>query len=121
MKPVDAKNDAKSDKPEATSSRLAIPRRMPMQCPKSPAHTHTRVYATRGRIRHCVCDDCGETFKVSGDTADPLVEFARTLADSFEKAQPVAAADGNGQVVLIDVDLVAEIVRQLRGLTSKQT
>jgi hypothetical protein len=32
-------------------------------CPKTPAHTNTRVYRTVGQTRYCVCDDCGHTFK----------------------------------------------------------
>lgn len=106
-------NDAKSE----GSARVNLPRKMPLSCPNNATHRNTRVYTTKGRVRHCVCDDCGTTFKVAGDQADPLVEFARNLADSLEKAEPVAAADGKGQVILVDTVLVAEIVRQLRGLT----
>ena len=34
-------------------------------CPDSKNHRNTRVYRTVGRIRYCVCDDCGTTWKRS--------------------------------------------------------
>ena len=38
-------------------------------CPRSDNHKNTRVYKTDGRIRRCVCDDCGETWKRTGPRA----------------------------------------------------
>ena len=32
-------------------------------CPQSERHKNTRVYRTVSRIRYCVCDDCGATWK----------------------------------------------------------
>jgi hypothetical protein len=32
-------------------------------CDRVPTHKNTRVYNTKGRVRFCVCDDCGATWK----------------------------------------------------------
>jgi hypothetical protein len=50
-------------------------------CPKGGVdhpHYNTRVYATRGEIRNCVCDDCGHTWKQRG----PLASDSADSADS---------------------------------------
>jgi hypothetical protein len=40
------------------------------KCPTNPTHKNTRIYSTTPMIRYCVCDDCGEPFKIPGPEAD---------------------------------------------------
>lgn len=39
-------------------------------CPNSAHHNSTRVYKTNGRIRFCICDDCGCSWKKAGPPAE---------------------------------------------------
>ena len=33
------------------------------RCPRNGNHKKTRVYRTLTKVRYCVCDDCGHTWK----------------------------------------------------------
>lgn len=35
-------------------------------CPRVKNHGKGRVYTTRGRVRYCVCDECGATWQKAG-------------------------------------------------------
>jgi len=87
-------------------------------CELTPGHLATRVYRTVGRTRHCVCDDCGHTWKQTGDFADPLRQYAHELAETFAAAvqTPVDAPDGSGQVVLLSLADARELTKKLREL-----
>lgn len=56
---------------QAVSGALPVrsPRVEAGACPRSAAHSRTRVYRTVGQTRYCVCDDCGTTFKRIGPEA----------------------------------------------------
>ena len=38
-------------------------------CPLNAKHGPGRVYRTNGRVRYCVCDECGETWTKAGPPA----------------------------------------------------
>lgn len=38
-------------------------------CPRAPRHGAGRVYKTAGRVRYCVCDQCGHTWTKAGPLA----------------------------------------------------
>src|SRR5262245_25100149 len=89
-------------------------------CPKSPTHTALRVYKTSGRTRHCVCDDCGHHWKISGPFVDELRNYAVELADGLATADPVELPDGTGgvpkQYVLIPLKQARDTAKKLRKL-----
>jgi hypothetical protein len=58
------------------------------KCPRHPAHQNTRVYRTAGRIRYCVCDDCGETWKMQGPLATEPVSQPDLATDLPESGLP---------------------------------
>ena len=41
-----------------------------LKAAKPPREQKTRVYAKRGNVRYCVCDNCGNTWKVSPNSGD---------------------------------------------------
>lgn len=45
--------------------------------PGATPHKHTRVTSTQGKIRYCICDDCGEKWKKVG----PVVGEAQLGVD----------------------------------------
>jgi len=109
---------AGSDVPsEANGDRvLARKRTFVPICPKHPGHQHTRVYTTKGRKRYCVCDDCGETFTITGDFALELAAFCDMLLQSLEAATPVPAPEGTGEPVYIfDESAMKAIITGLRS------
>jgi hypothetical protein len=87
-------------------------------CPKNPAHQNTQVYSTKGKTRHCKCNDCGETWKQSGDFASPLLDYCETLAASLDAA-PRSDAPGGGLVVVLTDKDAREIARTLRELVKQ--
>lgn len=84
---IPAKNDAKQAAKGVTAKDLAAEhRRLTGPCPKSAHHVRRRVYRTTELVRYCVCDDCGETWKMvrknefawqrDRDAAPPAAEAA---------------------------------------------
>ncbi len=86
-------------------------------CPKNQNHVNTRIYSVKGRVRYCVCDDCGENWKQDAEPADALNEFAIRLAESFDQAERVDE-DGQKFVVFEDAAL-KDIAAQLRRLSGE--
>jgi hypothetical protein len=39
------------------------PKMKPGPCVRVPTHTNTKIYKTAGRVRYCICHDCGETWR----------------------------------------------------------
>lgn len=62
---------AKNERLDRTESTQAVrtPKVFAGPCPRNPAHPQTRVYKTDGRVRRCICDDCGKTWKQIGPEA----------------------------------------------------
>lgn len=85
-------------------------------CPKSDNHTSTRIYKTAGRVRYCVCDECGENWKKSGPYAEEWREYATTLATSLDHTQR-REVDGVSVLVMPDSAAV-DIASTLRRLAS---
>lgn len=93
-------------------------------CPKSEHHK-ARVKRTRGKIRECVCDDCGREWTQAGEYPDVrsetlhrLIKFLesapRTTFKHPETGQPV-------KVVLIEDSTVKNWIRNFRGaIVAKQ-
>ena len=99
----------------ARVERVRSPKVNAGECPKSPRHQNTIVYRTAGRTRYCKCNDCGATWKKTGDYADALKEYCATLADSLKEAPRVQAPDG-ADVVVIEDKLAKGIEQELRKL-----
>ena len=53
------------------SSQTRSPRVFATVCPQNSEHERTRVYKTIAKVRYCVCDECGETWKQVGPQAAP--------------------------------------------------
>jgi hypothetical protein len=106
--------------PEATDSATGLNGRMRRAvCPVNPEHGRTRVYKTAGRVRHCVCDDCGKTWKQTGAKYSRASEWAEELAETLEKEARNCSTVGTRQVVVLDVNSVRKIATQLRNLASE--
>lgn len=80
--------------------------------PEEQQHKNRRIYNTLGKTRYCVCDECGETWKMIADPADDWSQYLADLSASLEAA-PVE----NGSIVM-DVADRDEIVARLRGIAS---
>lgn len=122
MAPVKSSTKSPGEPPTSDSAaaplppaeRVRSPRVQATPCPRNPAHTDTQVYKTKGQTRHCKCNQCGETWKLTGAFADPLKEFCRQLAESLDAAERV---DDSGEPVVIFGDATArEIAADLRDL-----
>lgn len=86
-------------------------------CPKS-VHHKTRVFRTKGRIRQCVCDDCGWSWQQVGEYSDPRAETLNRLAKAFDEAERTVVSDGkNGtvSVVVLDDKTVKDWAKHCRG------
>jgi len=105
-----SKGNSKSTGKKIITSR---PRITAGECPNSPKHENTKVYNTRGRKRYCKCNDCGETWVVTGDYSDPLRQLAMEIADLLEQTDPVE--DPNGRVVIcIEAKSAQAMAKDLR-------
>lgn len=105
----------KNSKNQPVPQRVASPKIRAAACGACGSE-HTRVYKTEGRIRRCVCDHCGTTWKLTGPFADELREYAMNFADSLQKA---GREDVEGQkVVLISAELAAELEKEFRRLAT---
>jgi hypothetical protein len=106
---------AKTTKSQPLPQRVASPRIRAAAC-EACGSEHTRVYKTEGRIRRCVCDHCGATWKLTGPFADELREYAMNFADSLQKA---GREEVEGQkVILITAELAAELEKEFRRLAT---
>lgn len=105
-------------KRKATEARrVSSPKVKAGECPLSDRHQHTKVYKTIGRVRHCRCDDCGHTWKLTGPFADELREYALNLSDTLKKA-PRSSSEGGESVVMITDDQAKAIEADLRDLAT---
>lgn len=101
--------------PAPSPQRVASPRVKAAACENCGSES-TRVYKTEGRIRRCVCDHCGTTWKLTGPFADELREYALNFADSLRNA---GKEDIQGEkVVLIQATLADELERNFRRLAT---
>jgi len=96
--------------------RVASPKMTAGECPINPAHEHTMIYKTVGRVRRCKCNDCGHTWKLTGPFADDLREYAVSLADTLRKAP--RTKDGADDVILVTDKLATEIADKLHKLAT---
>ena len=85
-------------------------------CSRTPSHVNTRIYKTSGSTRYCVCDDCGETWKLTGQPADDLALYAIRIAESLDQAERVETDDG--LVIVIDDAMAKEMAADLRRLSA---
>ncbi len=96
-------------------------------CDRNPSHLNTRIFSVHGRVRYCVCDDCGHRWKmiVSDDEVDlpdvaPLVDYCTALASTLEKAEAVPAAEGSDEkVVVLDETFARDTAKQLLELAAE--
>ena len=102
------------DKPK--TQRVRTPKVHAEPCPKSANHTNTKVYKTTGRTRYCRCDDCGHTWKQTGEFADELREYAATLAESLEKSD--SRVESDEEVIVMTRATANEIAKELRRLAT---
>ncbi len=115
---AEKKQSAVSDQQSAQdkkTERVRSPRVNAGSCPTSENHQNTVVYRTKGRTRYCKCNDCGATWKLSGEYADPLKEYCAALAESFDKAPRVKSPQGD-QVILLEDKDTKQIAKKLREL-----
>lgn len=111
--------DAEASRPPAMGRPEVVkrPRANAGPCPAHPNHTATRVYTTRGVTRYCVCDDCGHTWKVTGERADPDKQYLAELAEALDRADVVRTSGSD--VVCLEVKLCKEIVTRLRAIANR--
>lgn len=83
-------------------------------CRKHEQHGTGRVYRTDGKTRYCVCDQCGDKWKVVGPYADELKEFCEQLRKSLEKAD--RAKLGDDMVIIMDDEVATTISSRLKEL-----
>ncbi len=105
---------------EATDSATGLNGRMRRAvCPVNPEHGRTRVYKTAGRTRHCVCDDCGKTWKQTGPKYSRSSEWADELAETLLKAARNPSTIGDRQVVVMDLKSVVKMATHLQKLAAE--
>lgn len=85
-------------------------------CPRNADHPGARVHTTKGRVRHCVCDTCGEQWKISGPYADPLRDYVLEYCDSVDEGIQHATEVNGKPCVLLPIDAAKKLVRRLREL-----
>jgi len=110
-----SKNSTAKSEPQAQPQRVASPKIKAQACETCGSNS-TRVYKTEGRIRRCVCDHCGNTWKLSGPFADELREYALNFADSLRGA---GREEIEGQkVLLIPAALADDLEKNFRRLAT---
>lgn len=67
-------------------------------CPVNGAHSPTRISSTQGRIRYCVCDQCGERWQKVGERAEAVGQFLSNMAKAFREAPKI---DNGGRKVCV--------------------
>ena len=103
-------------KKKTTPKKRGGKRVHPEPCPQNKGHKNTRVYNTIGRVRHCVCDDCGHTWKQAGPFSDPLREFCVSqLVPTLKDAQAAKDEDGN---VVLTADILGQIEKEVTELVA---
>lgn len=108
-----SKDETKSTDNQAPQ-RVKSPKVKAGECPKNKHHKNTRVYKTDGRTRRCKCNDCGHTWKITGDYADDLRQYVHELANDLENAGTIDTEDG--PVVVLTDKTRQTIVSDLREL-----
>lgn len=88
-------------------------------CPVNPDHPGARTYKTSGRMRYCVCDTCGHTWKQTGAKYSRAAEWADGIAETLEREARSPSTVGSRQVVVLDVSSVRKIAQQLRDLANE--
>jgi len=106
------KNDTITD----DTRRKSSPRVSAPCCERINTHKNTRIVMTRGRIRRCICDDCGHSWTITGPFADDLREYASNLSDSLA-ASPRQDVGGVNAVVIPDA-LAKEMAAELQKLAT---
>lgn len=76
----------------------------------SKPHQNTVVYATKGRTRHCKCNDCGHTWKNTGEFAERWREYVMQLAETLAQTERRDVPGGERVIVLraTDVDAICQ-------------
>lgn len=109
---------------DITEQLLIERRKFTPACPKSKHHS-ARVSRVRGRIRECVCSDCGHTWSQVGEypdirseTLSRIVKFLESAGRSTfkhpETGEPV-------KVILIEDQTVLDWIKFCRGaIAAKQ-
>lgn len=87
-------------------------------CPRNAGHPGARVHTTKGRIRHCVCDTCGEQWKITGPYADPLREYVLEYCESVDEGIRVQTEINGRPCVILTVDSARKLIRRLRELVA---
>jgi hypothetical protein len=88
-------------------------------CPVNPDHPGARTYKTAGRVRYCVCDTCGQTWKQTGPKYSRSQEWAYKVAERLRQAARNPSTIGNRQVVIMDVPSVDKLADQIEDLASE--
>lgn len=101
----------------AIAEPVKSPRVTAGPCPLADVHTNTRVYNTKGTTRFCVCDDCGHTWKKTGERADADKQYLAELADSLDAAQ--AVTKDAEEFILIETKVRKQIVAKLREIAGR--
>jgi hypothetical protein len=86
-------------------------------CPRSPDH-RARVHQTVGRIRRCICSDCGHEWQQVGEFANVMAETLNRVAKMLDEAERTEIPDGKGgkvYVVLIEAKAASQAANFCRG------
>lgn len=86
-------------------------------CPRSPDH-RARVHQTVGRIRRCICSDCGHEWQQAGEFANVMAETLSRVAKTLDEAERTEIPDGKGgkvSVVLIEAKSASQMANFCRG------
>jgi hypothetical protein len=115
---VEKIKEARVLRPESSEPAYLINRiRFSPTCPRSEHHK-SRVYRTVGRVRHCVCDDCGHEWQQPGEYANVQAETLNRIVKALDEAERTDLPDGKGgtvQVILIEAGAARQMASYCRG------
>ena len=115
---VEKIKEARVLKPDSSEPAYLINRiRFNPVCPRSEHHK-ARVHRTVGRVRHCVCDDCGHEWQQAGEFANPMAETLQRIVKALDEAERTDLPDGKGgsvQVILIEAGAARQMASYCRG------
>lgn len=116
---VEKIKEARVLKPESSEPAYIINRmRFSPACPRSEHHK-SRVHRTVGRVRHCVCDDCGHEWQQAGEYANVMAETLNRVVKALEEAERTTVQDpksgGTVQVILIEAGAARQMASYCRG------